>query len=331
MAFANFNAAASPVLTGENYPIWVAKMNAYLHAFNLWEIVDVGGNRLEMRQSNPTIAHLKQHSEEIAKKYKALYCIHFAIFNLIFTHIIDCGFAKEAWDKLKVEFHGSDRTCQIQVLNLLREFEVLKMNNEESVKDYLEKVLKVVNQLSLLGENLLERRIVNKFLISLPKKFETKKSTLEDSKDMSTMTMTKLVNALPAQEQKRAFRQKDHVKNALLACASEKKNGDKRREAKGSIPSMSCNQLSHMKKVCKNKTDQGEEKAVVVEEHEVNEEVLFMAKMPERSISSRAWEDMSALQQHVASFDQDNDGIIYPWETYKDKHGSDSRTYDSEG
>nr|KAJ0228485.1 hypothetical protein LSAT_V11C100029670 [Lactuca sativa] len=77
--------------------------------------------------------------------------------------------------------------------------------------------------------------------------------------------------------------------------------------------------------------------------------------------------DMTVLQQHVAFFDQNDDGIVYPWETYagehlqyqhsieclkelirkswipslffpiyinnihRSKHGSDSGTYDTEG
>ncbi|MFS7960031.1 putative plant seed peroxygenase [Helianthus anomalus] len=62
--------------------------------------------------------------------------------------------------------------------------------------------------------------------------------------------------------------------------------------------------------------------------------------------------NMSVLQQHVSFFDQDDNGIIFPWETFKGKlctwlpspffpiyienihrakHGSDSSTYDTEG
>ncbi|TXG52474.1 hypothetical protein EZV62_021643 [Acer yangbiense] len=117
-----------------------------------------------------------------------------------------CETAKEAWDKLKEEFQGSDRTRQMQVLNLRREFEVLRMKESETVKDYTNRLMKVVNQIRLLGEELTERIIVEKVLVSVPKIFESKVSSLEDSEDISQLTLIEVINALQAFEQMRAIR-----------------------------------------------------------------------------------------------------------------------------
>ncbi|EOY13034.1 Uncharacterized protein TCM_031541 [Theobroma cacao] len=137
MASTSFNVVAPPVFNGDNYTIWAVKMKAYLRVFDLWEVVEVGGDPPVQRHANPTMAQLKQHSEEVAKRYKALSCIHSAISDSIFTRIMACENPKDAWDKLQEEFHGSDRTRQMQVLNLLREFEVLKMKDSETIRSIL--------------------------------------------------------------------------------------------------------------------------------------------------------------------------------------------------
>ncbi|WRX29552.1 protein of unknown function DUF4219 - like 10 [Theobroma cacao] len=95
---------------GENHVIWAVKMKAYLRAFDLWEMVEVGGDPPVMSHANPTIAQLKQHSEEVVRRYKALSCIQSAVLDVIFTRIMTCDNPKEAWDRLKDKFHGSERT-----------------------------------------------------------------------------------------------------------------------------------------------------------------------------------------------------------------------------
>ncbi|EOY32548.1 Uncharacterized protein TCM_040529 [Theobroma cacao] len=339
MASSNYSIAAPPVFNGNNYPMWAVKMKAYLKAFDLWEVVEVGGDP-PTRQANPTIAQIKQYNEEVAKRFKALSCIHSAVTDAIFVRIMACESAKEAWDKIKEEFHGSDRTRQIQILNLLREFEVLKMKDEETMKDYSDKVLRVVNQLRLFGENITERRVVNKFLVSLPEKFESKISSLEDSKDLTTMSVSELINVLQAQEQRRALRQEDHVEAALAArrvdkrtssgshkkSEYEKKDKDKRYEEKkqgkkGQFPPCSyckkknhierycwyrphvkcraCNQKGHVEKVCKNKENRVEEKVAIVEQKEDAEETLFMVIESNDSKKDSIWLIDSACSTHI--------------------------------
>ncbi|XP_022867940.1 uncharacterized protein LOC111387601 [Olea europaea var. sylvestris] len=221
MASSGFSAPLPSVFTGENYDFWAAKMKAYLKAYDLWEITETGSNPPPLR-ANPTIAQLKQHSEEVAKKFKALSCIQSVVSDAIFTRIMTCEIAKDAWDKLQEEFRGNARIRQMQVLNLRREYETLKMKDSESIKEYSDRLMKVVNQIRLLGDDLSDRRVVEKVLISLPEKFEAKISSLEDSRDLSSITLFELVNALQATKQRKLMRQEEQVEGALFVKGKHK-------------------------------------------------------------------------------------------------------------
>ncbi|KAK5810877.1 hypothetical protein PVK06_026194 [Gossypium arboreum] len=179
MASSGFSLAAPPVFSGEGYHIWVVKMRIYLQAFDLWEVVNSDIEPAPLR-ANPTVAQIRQHANERTKSYKVMSCIQNCVSDVIFTRIMACETPKQAWDKLKEEFQGTERTRQQQLLNLRRDFENLKMKEEETVKQYSNRIMAVVNSIRLLGKQFNEARIVEKVLSTLPERYEAKISSLKE-------------------------------------------------------------------------------------------------------------------------------------------------------
>ncbi|XP_060673929.1 uncharacterized protein LOC132804054 [Ziziphus jujuba] len=95
--------------------------------------------------------------------------------------------------------------------------------------------MKVVNQIRILGEELGDRRVVEKVLISLPEKFEAKISFLEESRDLNQISLSELVNALQATEQRRSIRQEEALESAFLALQKGKAptNNNQRKQQGG--------------------------------------------------------------------------------------------------
>ena len=102
-------------------------------------------------------------------------------------------------------------------MNLRKDFENLNMKEEKIVKQYSDGIMAVVNSIRLFGEQFSEARIVEKVISTLPERYEAKISSLEDSRDLSTISLTELINALYAQEQRRASRLEEHQECAFQA------------------------------------------------------------------------------------------------------------------
>ncbi|KAF2305582.1 hypothetical protein GH714_006889 [Hevea brasiliensis] len=85
----------------------IREEEALLKGLDLWEAVEMGADPPPLR-ANPTVTQLKHYAEESAKKFKALSYIHSAVSESIFTRIMACETGKEAWDRLREEFQGSE-------------------------------------------------------------------------------------------------------------------------------------------------------------------------------------------------------------------------------
>jgi 1,4-dihydroxy-2-naphthoyl-CoA synthase len=145
---------------------------------------------------NPTIAQMKNHKESKQKKSKAKASLFVAVSSSIFIRIMTLKTANEIWNFLKKEYEGNERVKGMQVLNLIREFEMQRMNESETIKDYSDRLLDIVNKVRLLGTAFSDSRIVQKLLVSVSEKFEATISSIENSKDVSSITLVELLNAL---------------------------------------------------------------------------------------------------------------------------------------
>jgi uncharacterized lipoprotein YehR (DUF1307 family) len=81
---------------------------------------------------------------------------------------------KEIWDKLQNIYEGDDKVKKAKLQTHRRQFESLKMKDEENVASYLLHVDEIVNTIRGLGETVEESMIVQKVLRSLPLIFDAK-------------------------------------------------------------------------------------------------------------------------------------------------------------
>ncbi|XP_016689463.1 uncharacterized protein [Gossypium hirsutum] len=91
------------------------------------------------------------------------------------------------------------------------------MKEEETVKQYLDRIMVVVNSIRLLCKQFNEVRIVDKVISTLPERYKAKISSLEDLRELTSISLTELINALYTQEQRRASRLEEHQESDFQA------------------------------------------------------------------------------------------------------------------
>ena len=143
-------------------------------------------------------------------------CLFVVVSQMIFMRIMSLKTTKKTWDYLKAEYEGDERIHGMKVLNLIMDFELQKMKESESVVEYSDRLLIIANKVRLLRSVLNDSRIIEKLLVTIPEKFEVTITSLENTKDLSKISLAELLNALQAQEQRRFMRQEGVIEGVLL-------------------------------------------------------------------------------------------------------------------
>ena len=117
----SFSAVAPPVFDGDNNQMWAVRMESYLEALDIWEVIEED-YEVPPLPANPTVAQIKVQKEKKTRKSKAKACLFAAVSQMIFIQIMSLKTAKEIWNYIKAEYEEDERICGIKVLNLIRNF-----------------------------------------------------------------------------------------------------------------------------------------------------------------------------------------------------------------
>lgn len=89
------------------------------------------------------------------------------------------------------------------------------------MKQNANRIMVVVKSVRLLGDQFSDSWVVEKVITTLSEGYESKISSFEDSRDLSTISLPELINVLYAQEQRRASRQEERAKGAFKSRGKE--------------------------------------------------------------------------------------------------------------
>ncbi|KAA0053129.1 integrase [Cucumis melo var. makuwa] len=188
-----------PRFSGKNFNQWSIQMKVLYGSQELWDIVERGYTEVE-NQSELTNQQLVELRENRKKDKKALFFIYQAVDEFIFERISTATSAKAAWDILRSTYQGEDKVKMIRLQALRSEFDCIKMKETETIEEFFNRILVIVNSLRSNGEEVGDQRVVEKILRSMPRKFEHIVVAIEESKDLSTLSINSLMGSLQSHE-----------------------------------------------------------------------------------------------------------------------------------
>ncbi|XP_023734055.3 uncharacterized protein LOC111881897 [Lactuca sativa] len=279
------------MFNGDNYQLWAARMTSYLEAMDLWEVVEEDYVVPQLPE-NPTMAQIKVHKEKTSRKSKAKATLFAAVSTTIFIRIMCLKTGKEVWDYLKEEYEGDEKIRGMQALNLIREFEMQRMKESETIKEYSDRLLDIRNKTQEQRRLMRHEHVVEG---ALPAKHrdERKQKKKSDKNSSSTSVVEDFVNN---QNQTKV----QTPKKNYPPCKHCGKMGHppfrcwKRPDAKCN----KCNQVGHEAVIYRSNTQKHEEVHKATQDEEDH---MFVASCYSTTISPECWLIDSGCINHMCN------------------------------
>ncbi|GJV42436.1 zf-CCHC domain-containing protein [Tanacetum coccineum] len=111
-----------------------------------------------------------------------------------------CKTAKEIWDTLLITHQGSSQVKDNKIDLLVQQYEQFTIPEEESIDNAFAIFNTIITSLKALDESFSSKNYVRKFLMALHPKWRAKVTAIEESKDLTSLSLDELIGNLKVYE-----------------------------------------------------------------------------------------------------------------------------------
>ncbi|GJZ28901.1 hypothetical protein Tco_0573548 [Tanacetum coccineum] len=191
-----------PLFESDGFIYWKNRFETYVKSkdLDLWHVITDGDfppiqNNPETKKDEVVPFH-KQNDDlkkKLAKNNEAKMVIYNALPRKEYERIFMCQTAKEIWDTLLITHQGNNQVKANKIDLLVQQYEQFMIPEEESIDNAFAKFNTIITSLKALDESFSSKNCVRKFLRALHPKWRAKVTTIEESKNLTTLSLTNLI------------------------------------------------------------------------------------------------------------------------------------------
>ncbi|GJT77370.1 zf-CCHC domain-containing protein [Tanacetum coccineum] len=157
-----------------------------------------------------------------------------------------CNTAKEIWKTLLITHQGNSQIKDNKISLLVQQYEQFVISEDESIDSAFARFNTIITSLKALDEGYSSKNYIRKFLRALHPKWRAKVTTIEESKDLTSLSLDELIGNLKVYEMiikkdSKIVKAKVERKSiALKAKSRDDKNGKSDRKC------FRCGDLNHL-------------------------------------------------------------------------------------
>lgn len=202
-----------------DYDHWSMLMENFLRSKEYWSLIE--NEILEPGEGETmTVAQKKVLEDLKLKDLNVKNYMFQSIHKSILKTILQRDTSRQIWESMRKKYQGNAKEQRAQLQALRRDFEIPEMKFGEFVSDYFVRVMLIANNMRNHGESMPDVKIVEKILRSLTDQYNFIVCSIEESRDIESLTVDELQSSLVVHEQK--FRKKDVEEHALKISSEER-------------------------------------------------------------------------------------------------------------